>query len=50
MDKPHGQRRALVTQAMAAAAVALCAGSTQAATPGAELIRKQAEGWAYLRS
>lgn len=31
MDKPQGERRALVTQTLAAAAVALCAGGAEAA-------------------
>ncbi|MGZ5200433.1 MAG: DsrE family protein [Telluria sp.] len=34
MDKPHGARRVLVTQALAVAAAALCTGSAQAAAPG----------------
>ena len=35
MDKPQVERRALVTQTLAAAAVALCASGAQAAAPGA---------------
>lgn len=34
MDKPIGERRALMTQTLAVAAAALCAGTAEAAAPG----------------